>query len=77
MADELAIRKSAFDRVRDYLSDVRIEMKRVTWPSKQEVYGTTLMVVFSTFLFAIYFYACDEAFSHVVSRALRFFLHRS
>ena len=77
MADELAIGKNTWERVRDYVADVRIEMKRVTWPSKQEVYGTTLMVVFSTFLFAIYFYLCDEAFSHVVSKALRLFLHRS
>jgi preprotein translocase subunit SecE len=77
MADELAIRKNTLERVRDYISDVRIEMKRVTWPSKQEVYGTTVMVVLSTFLFAIYFYACDELFSYVVARTLRFFTHRS
>ena len=77
MADEVAIRKNTLDQVRDYISDVRIEMKRVTWPSKQEVYGTTVMVVLSTFLFAIYFYACDQAFQHLVGRGLRFFLHRS
>ena len=77
MADEVAIRKNTLERVRDYVSDVRIEMKRVTWPSKQEVYGTTVMVVLSTFLFAIYFYACDQAFSYAIGRILRFFLHRS
>ena len=76
MADE-AFGKSAVQQGREYISDVRVEMKRVSWPSKQEVYGTTVMVVLSTFLFAIYFYVCDEAFSHVVQRALRFFLHRS
>jgi preprotein translocase subunit SecE len=77
MADEVAIRKNTLERVRDYISDVRIEMKRVTWPSKQEVYGTTVMVILSTFLFAIYFYACDQGFSYGIGRILRFFLHRS
>jgi preprotein translocase subunit SecE len=77
MPEELSVRKNTLERIRDYLSDVRIEMKRVTWPSKQEVYGTTVMVVLSTFLFAIYFYIADQTFSHLVARALRFFLQRS
>ena len=29
----------------------------VTWPSKQEIYGTTIMVVLTTFLFGILFLA--------------------
>ena len=41
MADELTIHKNPWQRLRQYVADVRTEMKRVTWPSKQEIYGTT------------------------------------
>ena len=77
MAEELSIQKSSWIRLREYISDVRVEMKRVTWPSKQEIYGTTVMVVLTTFLFGFYFWLCDVAFKNVMSKVLRFFLHRS
>ena len=77
MGDEISIEKSTWLQIRQYVSDVRTEMKRVTWPTKQEIYGTTLMVLLTTFLFGIYFYICDQAFSVSVSKTLRYFLHRT
>jgi preprotein translocase subunit SecE len=68
--------RGVWQQVRQYVSDVRIETRRVTWPGKQEIYGTTVMVVLTTFLFGIYFWFCDQAFQFVVSRALRYFMHR-
>lgn len=76
MADELAIQKNAWQRVREYVTDVRTEMRRVTWPSKQEIYGTTLMVILTTFAFAFYFWICDSIFAVLVRKALNFFMHR-
>jgi preprotein translocase SecE subunit len=51
--------KGAWQQFEQYASEVKTETKRVTWPSMQEVYGTTVMVVLTTFLFGIYFYLCD------------------
>ena len=76
MADELTIRKNPWQRLREYVADVRTEMKRVTWPSKQEIYGTTVMVILTTFLFGGYFAICDKVFGSAVLRVLRFFTHR-
>jgi len=76
MGDELTLRKSPWVRFREYVNDVRLEMKRVTWPSKQEIYGTTVMVVLTTFIFGIYFAICDWGFRNLVSKLLDFFLHR-
>jgi len=76
MADESTLRKNALFRIRDYFAQVRVEMKRVTWPSKQEIYGTTLMVVLTTFLFGIYFWVVDQGFSRVLSAVLRSFLRK-
>jgi preprotein translocase subunit SecE len=76
MGDEVSIHRSLWQQVRQYVSDVRVEMKRVTWPGKQEIYGTTVMVILTTFLFGIYFWICDQGFSRAVSAVLQFFLHR-
>jgi len=74
MADELGIQKNAWIRLREYFSEVRVEMKRVTWASWQEVYGTTIMVLVATFLFGLYFELCDVVFQRLVQRVLNFFL---
>jgi preprotein translocase subunit SecE len=77
MGEEVSIHKNVWQQARQYISDVRVEMKRVTWPGKQEIYGTTVMVILTTFLFGIYFYICDLIFSRGVSSVLNYFLHRS
>jgi len=74
MADELAIRKNPWARFRDYVGEVRVEMKRVTWPGKQEVYGTTMMVILTTFFFAVFFYICDQVFSSLLAKVLKYLL---
>ncbi len=76
MADEVTLQKNYWKQIRSYFEEVRIEMKRVTWPAKQEVYGTTVMVILTTFLFALYFGVCDKLFGYLVSRTLGWFSHR-
>jgi preprotein translocase subunit SecE len=76
MADEITLQKNYLKEIRGYFDDVRTEMKRVTWPGKQEVYGTTVMVILSTFLFAAYFGLCDYVFRGLIQRLLDIFLHR-
>ena len=68
--------KGALGELKQYASEVRTETKRVTWPGMQEVYGTTVMVILTTFLFGIYFWICDQVFQFAVSHALRLLLHR-
>ena len=35
-------------------------MKRVTWPNREKVQSTTLVVIVSVFIFAAYFYTVDK-----------------
>ena len=77
MAEEIAIQKNFWQRTRDYFGDVRVEMKRVTWPSKQEIYGTTVMVIATTFAFAFYFWICDSTFAVLVRRLLDWLGHKA
>ena len=74
MAEEIGISKSFIQRTRTYIGEVRTEMKRVTWPNKQEIYGLTVMVILTTFIFGAYFYVTDHVFSLLVGRILKHFL---
>jgi preprotein translocase subunit SecE len=76
MAEELAARRDTLTRLREYIAGVRTEMKRVTWPGKQEVYSTTVMVIITTFLFGGYFLLCDSVFRPLILRVMSYFTHR-
>ncbi len=41
-------------RVRQFLHDVRMELRNVTWPSKSDVQATTVVVLIATFFFGFY-----------------------
>jgi preprotein translocase subunit SecE len=70
MAGELEPKKNNFiENTRAYLGDIRSEMKRVTWPTRDRVQSTTLVVIVSVFIFAAYFYAVDGFISKTVVRA--------
>ena len=67
--------KGAGPAMQRYFSDVMVETKKVTVPGKQEVYGTTVMVILTTFLFGIYFAVCDRAFGAAVTKFLSYLRH--
>jgi preprotein translocase subunit SecE len=48
--------------VRDGWRDVLSEMKKVTWPNRNEVVATTVVVIVATVVFAVYLWGCDLIF---------------
>ena len=48
-----------FERMRVFLSEVRNELKRVTWPSQKEVYATTVVVILTSIFFGLYLFLLD------------------
>ena len=56
---------------RAFFSDVRSELKKVTWPSRKEVYQTTLVVIATSIFFGFYLWGLDLVFSWVMSHVLR------
>ena len=42
-----------------FLSEVKAEMKKVSFPSRDEVVGTTLVVLVTSFIFAFYLWLAD------------------
>ena len=47
---------------REFFRDTVAEMKKVTWPTRNEVVGTTVVVIVTTFVFALYLWGCDVIF---------------
>ena len=62
-----------FERWRLFLSEVRNELKRVTWPSQKEVYATTVVVILTSVFFGIYLFLIDTLFFNSVQWILRRF----
>ena len=51
------------ERARVFLSEVRNELKRVTWPSQKEVYATTVVVILVSIFFGLYLWVVDLSLS--------------
>ena len=60
-------------RSRRFLSEVRNETARVTWPGRKEVYATTLVVILTSIFFGVYLYGVDVLFSAIVGWIFRAF----
>ena len=80
MADETrtldTVREAAggrLERARVFLSEVRNELKRVTWPTQKEVYATTVVVILTSVFFGVYLFLIDTLFFNTVQWILRRF----
>jgi preprotein translocase subunit SecE len=62
-----------WDRAAEFFGAVRSEMKRVTWPSRREVYATTVVVILTSIFFGLYLFGVDLAFSAAVQWVFRRF----
>jgi preprotein translocase subunit SecE len=55
-----------FERMRLFLSEVRNELKRVTWPTRKEVYATTVVVILTSIFFGVYLWVLDISVDRIV-----------
>ena len=61
-------RAGFFVRTSQYISDVRAEMKRVSWPSATDVKNTTIIVVIAVIFFAIYLFVIDRGVAFLITQ---------
>jgi preprotein translocase subunit SecE len=55
----LAKVKSFFVSIPEFLSEVKAEMKKVSFPTREEVIGTTVVVLVTSVIFALYLWLAD------------------
>ena len=56
-----------FQRAKAFLTEVRSELKRTSWPSGKEVRGTTTVVIVTVFIFALFLWVVDTILFHMVT----------
>jgi len=56
-----------------FLKDARGEMKKVTWPSKNDLYKTTVAVIVSSVVFGVYLFGVDLIFSRLIKQIMNLF----
>jgi len=69
----MADAKNWAQSTKDYINELKLEMRRVTWPNRKQVESTTAVVIFSVFAFAAYFWVVDGILSRAVLGVLNYF----
>jgi len=60
-----------FQRLKAFLHEVVVETKKVSWPSRDEVVATTVVVIAASFVFGIFLYVCDLGFYRLVDWVIK------
>ena len=62
-------------RFKQFLHEVRVELRQVTWPTRHEVVVTTGVVIVTVAFFGVFFFGVDSGVSWLVQRVIKFFGH--
>lgn len=64
---------SRWERLKAFFTDVRLEMKKVSWPTRKEITGTTIVILFAIFFFGFYLGLLDVGFTRLVQKVFHLF----
>ena len=54
------------DRFKNYLVETKVEMKKVTWPTKAELKDATRVVIVASFVLTVFIGVVDRILSTIV-----------
>ncbi|HEU4365177.1 MAG TPA: preprotein translocase subunit SecE [Candidatus Krumholzibacteria bacterium] len=54
------------ERIVTYFSETRTELKKVTWPSREELKQSTRVVIVATFLVTVFIGIVDQVLSRII-----------
>lgn len=52
-----------FAKIKKFVADVTVELKKVSWPTQQELRGSTLVVIVTVILMAVFIGMVDRILS--------------
>ena len=55
----------------EFLANVKSELKKVTWPTRKDTYGSTIVVIVLVLVVAVYLWVIDSALSAVIRMLLK------
>lgn len=56
-----------FKKIASFLTDVRVELKKVTWPNRQDTLSSTGVVIVVVFIISFYLGIIDILLSRMVT----------
>ena len=56
-----------FEKFKNFITEVKVEMQKVSWSTKDELIGSTAVVIASTLLLAVFIGAVDIVLSRVIA----------
>jgi preprotein translocase subunit SecE len=59
----------------EFLHEVRVELRQVTWPTRHEVVVTTFVVIVAVAFFGVFFFGVDSTVGWVLNRLFTIFKH--
>lgn len=63
--------KDKYRITKQFLIEVKTELKKVTWPSKKDTISGTLVVIVAVFIIAIFLGIVDSGLSNLIKILLR------
>ncbi len=60
-----------FTKAAQFLREVKMEIKKVTWPSRSHTINSTIVVLITTAIITTFLYLCDLGFGRVISRLIK------
>lgn len=55
----------------EFLGQVKAELQKVTWPTRKETYGTTVVVIVLVLMVCVYLWMVDTALSTLIRTLLK------
>jgi preprotein translocase subunit SecE len=54
------------ERIKTYLAETRIELRKVTWPSRQDLIDSTRVVIIATLILTVFVGLVDQVLSRII-----------
>jgi len=67
---EFPIREK-FELAKQFLREVKTELKKVTWPSRKDTLSGTLVVLVAVFIIAVFLGIVDSGLSNLIKELLK------
>jgi preprotein translocase subunit SecE len=62
--------KNFFQKIAGFLIDVKVEMSKVSWPTREELMNSTVIVTIVTIVFTLFIFFADIIFSKIIGYLL-------
>jgi|WetSurMetagenome_2_1015567.scaffolds.fasta_scaffold1140503_1 preprotein translocase subunit SecE len=57
-------------KITNYLTDVKTEMGKVSWPTRSELYESTIIVILLSLILALFVFGVDTGLSSILKMVL-------